>query len=159
MSMYYQEKHLSKGILLILGIITLVMVGFLLTQLIFGPIGTKPAPNWLLIIIVVFSAAVTVNFSYFTISVSDEGVQAAYGVFKKRLPWNSITSCELDDEKSFYGYGIRYGKYKDSWVWIFNIIGGPRVAVLSSGDKPRGLIFSTKNPDEVIRIIRERIPG
>ena len=70
--------------------------------------------------------------------------------------WAAV-ACEADEEDSFYGWGIRLGRYKHHWVWVYNVIGGPRVVFLNGRRKPKGLIVSTAHPDEVISISNTRI--
>jgi len=157
MKILYSEKNFSTGVTIILGLISLFLTGFFAIQLIVGPLGSRPAPDWLLAAIAVFSVATTINFSRLSVGLSEEGVTVRYGIFHASRAWSDVVSCEEDDERRFYGWGIRFGPYKKRWIWIYNVIGGPRVVFLTSGAKPRGLMISVKNPAEVLRVARERI--
>lgn len=157
MKVLYSEKNVSTGIAIILGVISLLMAGFFVIQLIVGPLGTRPAPDWLLLVIAVFSIATTINFCWLSVTLTDEGVTVRYGIFRASRVWADVVSCEEDAERRFYGWGIRFGPYKKQWIWIFNVIGGPRVVFLTAGTKPRGLMISVKNPGEVLRVASERI--
>lgn len=153
----YKERLFSKGIFIILSFFTLLMAIYLFSQIIIGPLGPKPAPNWILIILVVFFVLCTINFSYINTSLTQEYIKVNYGIFSMRLNWSDIKECELDEKNSFYGWGVRFGKYKGRWVYIYNVIGGSRIAFISKHKKPRGLIISTKKPQEIIRIAKEYI--
>ncbi len=40
---------------------------------------------------------------------------------------------------------------------VYNVIGGPRVLFLTGKKKPKGLIVSTLNPEEIARIAATKI--
>ena len=154
----YREDKLSIGITVILGIIAVLMTIYLVAQMLYGPIGSKPAPTWSLGLLAGFFILCTINFFKIRITLTDDRVKVYYGVFGSSRKWTELRGCELDTKNGFYGYGIRFGKYKAEWSWIYNVIGGARVVFLAKPDKPGTLIVSTRNPDEILRIAKEMIP-
>ena len=144
------EKRISWGIILILGLITTGILFWFVYQLINGPVGTKPAPNWFLGTMSLVFVLLTINFSSIHTLITSEGIRVKYGLFGCFRSWDQIKSCEQDEKKHFYGWGIRFGKYKRKWVWVYNMIGGSRVVFIARSKKPRGLIISTKKPEELI---------
>ena len=153
----YREARNSLGITLILGLVTLLMAMFLVAQLVYGPLGTKPAPTWFLAALTILVAVLTVNFRHVTLTLTQDKVEVRYGLFGASRRWEDVVGCEADEENSFYGWGIRLGRYRHHWVWVYNVIGGPRVVFLTDRNKPKGLIVSTAHPDEVMRISNSRI--
>lgn len=157
MEMLYKENRISIGLILILGGVSVAAGACFFVQLAHGPIGSRPAPTWLLGAFALAFFLLTLNFSYIRIQMTAGGVFVHYGVFGKHLPWTAVTVCEEDTLNAVYGWGIRFGKYKGQWVWIYNVIGGDRVAFLTRGNSPRGLIVSTARPAEVIRMACQMI--
>jgi hypothetical protein len=153
----YQEQRTSLGITILLGLASSLLAMVLITQLIYGPLGTKPAPTWFLASLTALFALVTVNFRHITLTLTEEKVEVRYGVFRTTRRWGQVIACEMDEKHNFYGWGLRFGKYKCQWVWVYNVIGGPRVVFLTEKNKPRGLLVSTRNPEEVVRIASARI--
>jgi hypothetical protein len=153
----YTERRFSLGIFLILSIIALLMASFLIAQLVLGPLGSKPAPTWLLALLTGLFLLPAANFAFLSLRLTPEGVTVAYGLIRSFRRWEDLNACELDTFDAFYGWGVRFGKYREQWVWIYNTIGGGRVAFLTKSPKPRGLIVSTANPEKVVGIARDRI--
>ena len=153
----YREERNSLGITLILGLVTVLMVAFLAAQLIYGPLGTKPAPTWFLAALTALFALLTVNFRHITLTLTEEKVEVRYGIFSATRRWNETVACEMDEKHHFYGWGIRLGRYKSHWVWVYNVMGGPRVVFHTGKNKLKGLVISTTNPEEVVRISSTRI--
>lgn len=153
----YIENRASIGIFVLLFLFTIAMSAYFVIQLIYGPIGSDPAPNWFLVLFIVFFLLTTINFSHIRIKLTDEYIKVNYGLFGTRLNWLDIVDCEADEENHFYGWGIRFGKYKKEWLWVYNVIGGPRIVFLTGKKKPKGLIVSTNNPQEFLTIAKRMI--
>ncbi len=153
----YLEKRFSFGIFMIFAVITLLMSGFLVAQMVLGPLGSKPAPTWLLAVLTGIFVLPAANFAFLTLKLTTAGVTVGYGVFKSFRRWEELAGCEIDAAEAFYGWGIRFGKYRDAWVWVYNTIGGRRVAFITGKTTPRGLIVSTEDPERVVEIARGRL--
>lgn len=153
----YSEKVSSRGLLYILGAVTLLLFSALLWQLFLGPLGSRPAPNGILVAMVVFFALITYNFRTLTIELDETGLRVSYGWLSSFRPWTSITDVELDEKNHFYGYGVRFGRYKGAWFWIYNIMGGQRVVFHTGAGQKRGLIISTQEPDRLLSISKARV--
>ncbi len=153
----YTEKKMSWGITMFMGFFALIVIVFLVSQIILGPIGDGPAPTWLLTVIALLFILLTLNFLQINIVLTEKKIKVGYGIFSASRRWEDIAGCEIDSENRFYGWGIRFGKYKNAWIWIYNIIGGPRVVFLSRHKKPRSLMVSTSKPDEIIAVAQKRL--
>ena len=153
----YRERRFSAGIFFILAAVFLIMAAFLVTQLVLGPLGSKPAPTWLLALFTGVFFLPMLNFAFLTLTLTSEGVRVAYGVFSSFRRWDQLTAVEPDAEAGFYGWGIRFGKYRDQWVWVYNTIGGDRVAFVTGASKPRGLLVTCADPARVAALAREHL--
>jgi hypothetical protein len=151
----YEERLLSGWITLLLGAVTLVLLWQVVQQFQSG--STGDAPLWLLPLLLLLFAALTVNFAWLTIRVTDDGVVVAYGMIRRRMSWDEIRDCYLDEASAvrYGGFGVRIGSYKGTRRLIFNTIGDPRVVVLTTSATTPEFVFSTAHPEEIIRIVRE----
>ncbi len=154
----YREERKSLGITIILAVVTLAVAAFFFAQLAYGPLGSRPAPNWILGILTLLFLLAAINFRKITLVLTDSGMKVNYGVFGASLRWEDITHCGKDEKNYFYGgWGIRLGRYEGHWVTVYNVIGGSRVVFLTGKNKPKGLIVSTLNPEEIARIAATKI--
>ena len=81
----YKENRASTGIFIILLMFTMIMIFFLGYQLMYGPIGSKPAPDWILALFVVFFLLTTLNFSHLRIKLTDDFIRVNYGLIGTKL--------------------------------------------------------------------------
>jgi hypothetical protein len=86
-------------------------------------------------------------------------VVVGYGIFKRTTFWENIERCYLDEVSSirYGGWGIRIGRVKGRWRLVYNVIRGPRVVLSLKKGWFREFVFSTKNPEEVMKIVGQRI--
>ena len=154
---HFKERVPSVGITVILGLVTAGIGVFFLYSLIYGPVGSKPAPAWLLGVIFGLFVLVTVNFMAIRIRIDDLGVRVSYGLFAATLRWSDIVSCEEESDAFYLGWGIRLGRLRGRWVWVYNVIGGRRVALLTKEGGPKGLVFSCRRVEEVMALVSDRI--
>ena len=155
----YKEKISSKWWMT--GILTAFTAGFLFVlvyQILVRPVGTHPAPNWFFLLMFLLFLGVVINFSRLSIRITHLSVKVSYGIFKHIIPWENIEDCYLDKASiiRYGGWGIRIGRTKGRWGLVYNVIGGPRVVLLLKKGRFKEFIFSTKNPEEVMNIIRHR---
>lgn len=153
----YEEKLFSKWITLILASVTVIMFFALVYQLIKGPLGASPAPNWFFVIMGVVFLALAITFSRVTIQMTPERISIGYGLIKHKIPWGIIENCHLDETPAmrYGGAGIRVTKIGEKWRIVYSIVGGPRVVVSVKEGKYREVAFSTKNPDQVMSLIKQ----
>ena len=123
-------------------------------QVNYGPVGAKPAPNSFYAIGIILALLIGINFSAIRIRLTDADVRVSYGLFGKTLAWKDVASCETDTQSAlrYGGWGIRLGMIRGKPVWVYNTFGGTRVAFLTKGDKPRGMVVTTRNPEELMRV-------
>lgn len=153
----YEEKIFSKWITAILAPVTALMFFLLGYQILVAPVGSNPAPTWILLILSLFFLGITMVFSRLVIRITPASVTVGYGIFKHTIPWDNIENCFLDESSAvkYGGSGIRIAKIGGKLRLVYSVIGGPRVVLSLKEGKYQELAFSTKNPEEVTRIIKE----
>jgi hypothetical protein len=157
----YRETVPAYGMAAIFLVIACWMGFNLYYQINYGPIGSRPAPNNVYVAGIVIALLIGLNFSAIRIRLTDVDVHVAYGLFGKTLAWKHVASCGIDTQSvlRYGGWGIRLGMIRGKPVWVYNTFGGTRVAFLTRGRKPRGMVVTTRNPEELIRVANGLIPG
>lgn len=155
----YEEKIFSKATVLLSIIVTAVLLFALLYQILIGPMGDRPAPNWLLLCLFLVFLAITLNFSRLGIRMTPEFIVVSYGIFKHKIRWEDIEDCYLDAASTmrYGGWGIRIGKVKGKTRLVYNVAGAPRVVLSLKKGKFGEFVFSTNKPEEVINLVKQQI--
>lgn len=153
----YEEKLFSKWITTILASVTGIMLFILVYQLVKGPIGAKPAPTWFFLVMSLLFLGLTIGFSRVIILMTPEHVSIGYGLLRQKIPWGTIEDCYLDETSAvrYGGSGIRIAKVGEKWRIVYSVVGGPRVVLSVKEGKYREIAFSTKNPDQVMSLIKQ----
>jgi len=155
----YEEKIFSKWITVILVSVTVGLLFVLVYQILLEPIGTRPAPSWFFLIMFLLFLGVTINFSRLIIRMTHRSLSVGYGIFKRTILWENVENCYLDDASTirYGGWGIRIGRVKGKWRLVYNVIGGHRVVLSLKKGRFKEFVFSTKNPEEVMNVVKQRI--
>lgn len=153
----YEETIYSRWNILIMGIVVLALLAALIRQLIAGPLGTNPAPNSFFIGMVLLFLIIGVNFATLTIRVTIHGISVGYGIIRHHIPWGEVAGCRLDDTSSlrYGGWGIRMGCVGGKRRLVYNILDAPRVVVEKRLGTYQEFVFSTGNPEGVMKAINE----
>jgi len=153
----YEERLFSRWITLILGGGTLFILWQAVEQLQTG--SSDGAPFWLMPAMGVLFVALTVNFAWLAIRITNEEVVVSYGLLRHRVRWHDIEDCYADEASATWygGYGIRVGWYAGKRRLIYNTIGDPRVVLLTGRPSTPEFVFSTAQPEEVIRTVSGRL--
>jgi hypothetical protein len=155
----YEERISVWSFTAILGFVSAVFLFAALYQVLIGPIGENPAPNGLYILMALLFLALAITFSTLVIKLSPRSIIVGFGLIERTIPWELIERCYVDEVTSlrYGGWGIRIGRVRGKWRLVFNIIGAPRVVLALKRGGFDEFVFSTRHPDEVVRIIRQRI--
>jgi len=143
--------------------IALLFLGLFAYQVLVGPVGDNPAPDWVYLLMFLWFAGFTAlvsNFNKLAIAITAQSITVGFGAFKRVIPWNNVNSCYLDHASaigSYGGWGMRIGKVKGKWRLVYNVIGCPAVVLELEKGRFREFVFSTKNPDGVIETARQQI--
>jgi len=154
LKVYYRENvWMSWWVwILFIGVIGFSSFAFIL-QAVFGiPVGTRPAPNYLLLILVLALVLIATNFRKLNIAIDSEKIEVSYGTIKKTISWNDVVSCESTRARmSVYGgVGIRLGIDKSL---AFTTSLGNAVKIVRKSGLP--FVFSTNDPEKLSRLINE----
>lgn len=157
----YEEKIFSKWIVAILVVTMAFLLCLFFYQAFIGQIGSRPAPTWILLAIVLFFLAIMINFISLNIKANSQSITVGYGVFQHTILWANIEDCYLDETSiiRYGGWGIRIARIKGKWKLVYNIIGGPCVVIALRMGTFREFVFSTQNPEQVMKIIKQQIGG
>ena len=155
----YEETIFLWVFTAVLSIVTAGFLVLLVYQILVGPLGERPAPNWFFLLLALLFLVITITFSRLNITITSRAVTVGYGWFRRTIPWDTIERCYLDEASSirYGGWGIRIGRVKGTWRLVYNVIGGPRVVLAVKRGIFREFVFSTSNPEEVMAVIRQRI--
>ncbi len=157
----YEEKlpfPLITIVTAVIFFITVLMLVLFVIQLVAGPIGNNPAPDWFYLAMFVLMAATTfliANFRVLVIRIDSQAVTVAYGLIKRTIPWGDIESGFRDESPAFGygGWGARITRIEGRWRLVFNVIGAPGVVLCMRKGRVREFMFSTKSPEQVLDIV------
>jgi hypothetical protein len=155
----YEEKIFAKVIGGILGVVSAIMLIVLIYQITVGPLGDDPAPTVIFLILFIIFLILTLIFSRLVIRISFQSVTVGYGIIKKRIPMENIEDCEIDKTPAikYGGAGIRTARIKGEWVLVYNVVGGARCVLKLKEERFKKFVFSTKNPEEVVNVIKGQL--
>ena len=155
----YEEAIVLWVFTALMGLFTAVFLFLVLYQILVGHAGDNAPPNWFFLLMALLFLGITATFSKLRIKLTPRSVVVGYGAFKRAIPWENIERCYLDEASSlsYGGFGIRIGWVKGRWRLVYNVIGGPRVVLSLKRGWFDEFVFSTRNPDEVMQIARQRI--
>jgi len=102
-----------------------------------------------------------INYRELVIHLTQSALMLKFGVFHWTIPLDDIEKCRLDDNLpallKYGGAGIHFMTVNERYRASFNFLEHPRLVVELK--KKRGLVqdvsFSTRLPEEIIRIISE----
>lgn len=152
----YEEANFSKVITAIMASVAVLLLGLALYQLLVAPIGFRPAPTAFYLGIAAVFIFLAVSFSRLIIRMTPDSLQIGYGVFRRRIPWSEIEGADVDELSALRegGVGVRVLKVKGKWRIVYSVVGGPRVVLSVRSGRFREVVFSTKNPEEVVALVR-----
>jgi hypothetical protein len=138
-------------------IFILTLVGTFIVQSLVVPNEAKPLFN-IVFLTVIIAALFSANFLILRIKITQEYLSVSCGIFKHITAWDDIIDCHVDIPPTvrFNGYGIRYGRINGKRVQGY-VMGNPKVIISLNRGKYNDFIFTTKNPQEVCKLIKEQI--
>ena len=110
----------------------------------------------------IFFLFYSINYQTLIIHLTKDNLRLTFGVFHWTIGMENIEECNLDELPLFIRYGgagihlmMIHKRYRAS----FNFLEYPRVLIKfkKSAGLVRDLSFSTRHPDDVLRLIREVI--
>jgi hypothetical protein len=103
----------------------------------------------------------SINFRTLNICITDEAIRLIFGIFTWTVPFENIAECRLDDNlpalMKYGGAGVHFMFIHKRYRVSFNFLEHSRVLI--GLKKKAGLVrdvsFSTRQPDELIKLIQE----
>jgi hypothetical protein len=150
----YEETIYSwlMGVLVMGVIVLLIFISFI--QSLTGS-NTIPQPEWVFYIMIII-LIIILNFIRLHIKITPQYVSAAFGIFKYKVLLENIEDFYDDKDPlvRYSGLGIRLNRTQGKWYYGFILV-GPRIVLELKESRLGGFVFTTKNPEEVLRILDE----
>ncbi len=158
-SIIYEEKHIFWAIFLIMLPLIAIFLTILIYQILIGPLGTNPAPNWFLALMLSIFMLLGYGFSVYRVTITTHAITAGFPFYFLRIPWEKVG--DVDEMKGsiwkYGGYGIRIGKMNGKSVLLIVIPGASRILLKMHGWKRDYLVISIEDKDTAINYIRQEI--
>lgn len=155
----YEEKLFSKWSTIIFTIFTILFLVLTVYPIFIGPLGDNKAPTWLLGLIFLLFLFFTLNFSFMTLKLTSEFLSVRFGVLSYNVTWENIEKCYKEEVPlwTYGGWGIRFEKSKGERRLAYTVPQTSQLTVLLKNKRFREFIFSTRNPDKVIKLVEKMI--
>jgi hypothetical protein len=103
-----------------------------------------------------------INYRTLKITISKKAIFLKFGLIRWRTLLENIQTCELDDSPviiKYGGAGVHFAFVKREYRAFFNFLEHPRVLItfMKKQGLVQGLVFTTRRPGEVIKIINSKI--
>ena len=154
---------LGRAMIAVFFVLALVFLALFVYEITTGPVGSKPASDWFCLAMGLFFALmifIISNFGKLTISATSQSITVRYGMFKKVTRWEDIGDCYMDEASplgSYGGWGIRIGMVNGKWRLVYNVLGGQCVVLGLKNGRFNEFVFSTRNLEAVMDVIKGRI--
>jgi hypothetical protein len=101
----------------------------------------------------------SLNYKVLVIQLTSEDLKLTFGIFTWKVPLQNIADCRLDEIPVFMrmgGAGIHFMMIRQRYRASFNFLEYPRVVIAFKRKvgPVRDISFSTRQPDQVIKIIQ-----
>jgi hypothetical protein len=126
-----------------------------------NPIGNNPPPGGYYLAMGVLMAMVSFvvfQFRKIVISITLDAVSVSFGLFSYRIPYRRIVNAFVDEKPGivYGGWGLRIARARGKSALVYSVLNAPRVVIEQNGSRYGFFIFSTKNPEVVIGLIRKQ---
>jgi Ca2+/Na+ antiporter len=104
----------------------------------------------------------SVNYRTLIIRLTSESLKLTFGIFTWTVPLDNVEECHLDDIPVLMrmgGAGIHFMSIRKRYRASFNFLEHPRVVIAFKRKvgPVRDISFSTRRPDDVLRLIQEAV--
>ena len=104
----------------------------------------------------------SVNYRTLIVRLTSEALKLTFGIFTWTVPFDNVEQCRLDDIPVLMrmgGAGIHFMSIRRRYRASFNFLEHPRVviALKRKVGLVRDISFSTRRPDDVLRLIQEAV--
>jgi hypothetical protein len=155
---YDEELSSTKTSLLFLGLMTVFLVIFVWRL---SADGFHTLPVICLCVAALFGFYI-LNYRILKITITENDLLLKFGLVGWKTPMRNVAACNLDDSPGLIKYGgagVHFAFVKGKYRAFFNFLEYSRVLVTFHQRQGlvRELVFSTRNPEQVLKFIQERI--
>ena len=155
----YQEKIQSPLTILLFTLLALVFSALFTWRV--TVVGFRAFPIVCLVLALFFFSYV-LNYQTLRITITEEAVLLKFGLIRWRTRLENIQTCKMDDSPNLIKYGgagVHFAFVKGEYRAFFNFLEHPRTLISFHHKQGlvRGLVFTTRQPEQVIEIIDSRI--
>ncbi len=106
----------------------------------------------------------TLNFRMLRIRLTRHSLKLTFGIFTWSVPLENIAGCALDELPAvmrYGGAGIHFMLIRKRYRASFNFLEYPRLLIVFTQKvgPVHDISFSTRHPEELIRVLRETVPA
>lgn len=153
---------LGRAIIALFTVLAVFFLAMFISELVSGPVGDKAASEWFYLAMCLFFVLMTfviANFSKLVVKATSKSITVSYGLFRRVTPWEDIDDCYPDESSAvgYGGYGIRIGRVNGKLRLVYNVLGGERVVLGLKKGRFDEFVFSTKNLDAVMDVVKKYI--
>lgn len=153
---YYRENVWLQwwALLPFLGAIALLLAFLIVQSSPAVPVWWHPAPTVALLTLMGFPVLILLNFMRLSITVDSEHIKVGFGILRKTISWKEVMFCQVTKAR-FGVYGrVGVGLGVDNSL-AFTTSFGNAVQIMRRNGRP--LVFSSKNPTKLSKIINEHV--
>jgi hypothetical protein len=155
----YQEKVQSLLTSFLFTFLTLVFAALFTWRV--TVVGFRAFPIVFLVLALFFFFYI-LNYQTLKITITEEAVLLKFGLIRWRTRLNNIQICKMDDSPNLIKYGgagVHFAFVKGEYRAFFNFLEHPRILITFHHKQGpvQGLVFTTRQPEQVMEIIRSRI--
>lgn len=157
--LFYQEKLRSNKTEVLFIALTLLFLSLFIWYWRAHPDNTF---RYFYLVFFLFFLFYSINYRILSIRLSPQSLKLTFGLFSWTVSVSNIADCRLDHLSSLMKYGgagIHFMTIRNRYRASFNFLEHPRVVIALKENKGqvRDISFSTRNPDEILRLLRTRI--
>jgi Ca2+/Na+ antiporter len=153
----YRERISSTRTEVLFLVLTVIFLSLLAWRLASGSLDVLTVAFGALFIFFLFY---TVNYRTLEIWITSKELNLSFGIFTWNVPLDNVAACCLDEAPPFMrmgGAGIHFMFINQRYRASFNFLEYPRVLIAFKRKvgPVHDLSFSTRRPEEVLRVIKE----
>lgn len=155
----YQEEIQSPKTSLLFTLLALIFSALFAWRV--TAVGFKAFPIVCLVLVVFFFSYI-VNYQTLRITITEEAVLLKFGLIRWRTRLKNIQECKMDDSPNLIKYGgagVHFAFVKGEYRAFYNFLEHPRILITFHHKQGlvQGLVFTTRQPEQVMEIIGSRI--
>ncbi len=155
----YQEKIQSPLTTLLFTLLALVFSALFTWRV--TVVGFRAFPIVCLVLTLFFFYS-GLNYQTLRITITEEAVLLKFGLIRWRTRLENIQTCKMDDSPNLIKYGgagVHFAFVKGEYRAFYNFLEYPRIRITFHHKQGlvQGVVFTTRQPEQVIEIINSRI--